>query len=118
MGEQRLLQKLAHRHAGIQGGIGVLKDQLHVPPLEAHFLLVQGAQVLALEENAALLGLDQTENGAARGGLAATGFTHQTEGLLLPDGEGDILHRVDITHHLMGDAAPDGEIGFEVLDLQ
>ena len=118
MGPERLLQQLPHGHAGIQGGVGVLKDELHVPALLPHSLPVQRTQVLTIEKDLPGGGLDEPQNGPARGRFAAAGFAHQAEGLLLPDLEGDVLHRVDIAHCFPHDAALDGKVGPQILDVQ
>ena len=118
MGLQGLLQQLPHRHTGIQGGIGVLKDQLHIPALLPHGLFLQGAQILTIEIDMSGGGFDQPQDRAARGGFAAAGFAHQAECLLLPDLKGDVFYGMDVAHGFSDDSPLNGEVGLEVLHVQ
>ena len=127
-------------HPGVQAGVGVLKDDLHLPPVGQHIqggllacfgvavpvqhrpalLVLEGAFAavkdhLTVVDDAAVGGLVQAEHGAAHGGLAAAGFPHQAQGLPLADKEGNVVHRLDIP--LVGAMSPGGEVLLEVLYL-
>src|SRR5262249_44098681 len=70
--DQRLADDRAHRHAGVQRRVRVLEDDLHVSPQVAERALVECGDVLVAEPHLARGGLDETENAAAGGRLAAS----------------------------------------------
>ena len=108
----------AHGHPGVEGAVGVLEDDLHLPPDGPEFPPAQGEHVRAVEKDFAIGGLNQAEDGSACRGFAAAGFPHQAEGLSLPNGKGDAVHRLDVSHGSGEDAPVDGEIFFQVLHVQ
>ena len=95
MQPQALADDLAHGHARVQRGIGVLEDHLHAPGVA---LEIRGPvplrQGLALEGHRAPGLVVQAQDGLAEGGLARPAFPHQPHDLLLGDGEADIVHRL------------------------
>src|SRR5229473_2372535 len=92
---ERLGEGLPHGHAGIEGAVGVLKHDLHPPPQGAELAWPKRQHVLAVERDAAGVGLDQAEDHAPHRGLAAARFTHEPEGLARPDGERYAVHGPD-----------------------
>ncbi|MPM20519.1 hypothetical protein SDC9_66949 [bioreactor metagenome] len=118
MGVQRLLQQSPHRHARIQGGVGILKDKLHVPPLLPQHFPVQRAEIVAPKINIPGGRLDEPQQRAPRGGFSAAGFTHQGEGFLFINLKAHVLHGMHMAHGAPDDAALDGKIGPQVLNLQ
>ena len=86
---------LADGHAGVEGGEGVLEDDLHLPAQALHLLGVHGQHVLALEEDLAAGGLVEAQDGAPHGGLAAAGLAHYAQGVAGVNGEADVVHRVE-----------------------
>ena len=127
-------------HAGVQAGVGVLEDDLHLPAEGEHIhggfhpafgaaVFIQNrASVGVLEgapaavvnhfpvvEDAAVGGLVEAEHGPAHGGLAAAGFSHQPQGLPLADEEGDVVHRLDPAALLAPSSSR--EILLEMLDF-
>ena len=96
--------------SGVQRGIGILEDQLHILAGKAQLLLVHLIDVLALEQDLTGGGLYQTQNGTAGSGLAAAGLTNQTQGLTLFDGKADVIHSVE--HTALG-----GKMFGQILDL-
>ena len=115
---QRLLQQLANGHARIQRGIRILKDQLHVAAFLAHGFRVERAEVFTLEVDFAFRRLNQAQNGSAGCGFAAAGFADQAERFFFVNRQGDILDGADIADRFTNDAALDGEIGFQMLDIE
>ena len=72
----------------------VLKDHLNF----ARELLIQrtgnfSVDALTFVKNLAAGGGQDTQNGAADGGLAGAALAHKTEGLAFIDGETGVLHR-------------------------
>ena len=82
-------------HAGVQGRVGVLEDH--------GGLLAELVQVLFRDHlfpvipDLAGSGFVQLQDSTAHGGLAAAGLSHETQGLALPDLEGDIIHCLQVT---------------------
>ena len=107
-----LAHDVAHRHAGVQAGIGVLEHDLHLAAVRQHvhgrlfaefrlaaFVQHRGSvlvvqrhisavkQRFAVIEDTAFRRLVQAQQRAARGGFSAAGFAHQPQCLALVDGE-------------------------------
>jgi hypothetical protein len=76
---QRLGEDLAHRHARIEGGEGVLEDDLRLATKRAQAALAEARDVFPIDPHPALIGADQPHGEAAKRGLAAAGFTDQSE---------------------------------------
>ena len=70
-------QGLAHVQTGIQRGIGVLKNDLHLPPQGTALGSAPGRKRLALVENLAAGGCEQIEQHQTDGGLARAGLADQ-----------------------------------------
>ena len=60
----------------------------------------------------------QLGHGAGRGGLAAAGLAHEPEGLALLELEVDAVDGVDVALLAAQEAAPEGEVHLEVLDVE
>ena len=101
VGLQRLADDAADGHAGVQRGVRVLEDYLHVAPHGEHPLSVVAEDVLALEEYLALGGLQQPQHEPRQRALAATRLPNEAKGLAAPDGQ---VHAVDGLH--VPDGAP------------
>ena len=108
--QQRLDDRLLQGLSGVQGGVRVLKHDLHLLPGGGQLLALHVGDVLALQEDLALRALQQMHDGAAQGGLAAAGLADHAQGLALLDGEGHVVHGVE---HARGH----GEILEQVLDF-
>lgn len=108
---------LAHRHTGIQRGIGVLEDHLHIAPEVLHFAAGEFGDILAHELDLALGGLIDLHQGAAQGALAAAGFTYQAKGLVFHHLKGDIVDRLDGLL-FSKQATAYREVGLEALHFQ
>src|SRR5215213_2132537 len=102
---------VAHDHARVQRGLGVLKDHLHLP-IEDPALVARGlVDILAPEDNLAAGGLVEPDDYPPGRGFAAAGLADQPEGLPLVDAERDPVDRLE--------ALPaDPEVLLEVLYLQ
>src|SRR5205807_1224823 len=73
-------------------------------------------QVATLELDRAAGRLDQPQQQPAGGGLAAAALPHQPEDLAGLDLEGDVVHRFDLGHGALEDAAAQWEMLDQVLD--
>ena len=115
MFDDRLTDELADCLARVQRGEGVLEDHLHLLAQGAHFFAGIVGDVLTVEENTAGGRLNELEDGAPGGGLAAAGFAHDAEGLALLNGKADTVNRVELSGRGAGRGA---EIFGEVLHLE
>ena len=105
-------------HAGIEGGVGILKDHLEV---ETPFLDgggPQSAEILSLEENFAGGGRLELHDGAGEGGFAAAGLPDESQDLTLFDPEADPIDSA----HQAGDptegSLADGKVGVNIDEFE
>ena len=92
MPPQPLPHDLFHGHAGVQGRIGVLENDLHRPPQGAHGAAGQAGDLLPVEPDLSFGWLDQAKDQSSGRGLAAPRFSHQPESLPLIQVEADSVH--------------------------
>src|SRR5262249_37515510 len=79
--DQRLAYDRTDRHARIERGIRILKNDLHVAAQGPQLRSVERCDVRTLKPPLARGRLSQAQDTAPGGGLAAAGFAHQTQGL-------------------------------------
>ena len=84
-------------HAGVQRGVGVLKDHLHLGPQFEELALTDLGDFLAVKPDFAAGGLLQAEHCFAQSGFAAARLTHDADGLACMDGEVHIVYRVQFS---------------------
>ena len=81
---------------GVQRGIGVLEDDLHLLTQGTAALAIQVQQILDLAlvviEHLAFLGLQQANDTLTQSALTATGLTNDAEGLAISDIKGNIVN--------------------------
>jgi hypothetical protein len=77
---QAFSDDIADAHPRVQRSIGILKNDLHLPPRIAEFALGQSQQVFSLEINFAAGRLDEPKNGSSQCRLAAAGFADDAQG--------------------------------------
>ena len=119
VGPQRLGDDVEDRQARVQGGHGVLEDDLQVAAHLAALGPPQVGRVLAQDHDRALLGPLEGEDLHEGGGLAASGLADQGQGLAPADVEGDAVDGVDGAHASFEDGAlHEGELLDEVGDAQ
>ena len=106
-----LADDIAHGHAGVQGGVGVLEDHLGFPGKGLLFGPVELGDVAAVEQDGAGGRLVELDQSAADGGFAAAGFAHQAQSAAPGDVEADSVHRLE--HVFAG-----GEVFFQIFHLQ
>ena len=87
--------RFADGHAGVEGGKGVLEDDLHLPAQLLHLLGAQGQHVPALEEHLAAGGFVEAQDSPAHGGLSAAGLAYHAQGFARMDGKTDVVHRME-----------------------
>src|SRR5690625_279715 len=115
---QCLANDVAHRHAGVQAGEGVLEDDLHLLAVLPHLALVQLGDVNAVELHLAAGGFDEAQDAAAGSSLSASGFPHQAYHFAGFDGEGDVLDSLHVGDYAGEDTAADREVLAQVVDFE
>ena len=93
MDDQRLADQLAHGHARVERGIGVLEDHLDGAPDRLQRATAEAGGRASVDADVALPG-DEVEERPAGGRLAAPRFADQRQRLADPDLEGDALDRM------------------------
>ena len=91
MNDQGLGDDVFYAVAGIEGGEGILENDLHVAAEAAHFAAGGGEQVATIEAHAAGGGLDEAKDEASESALARTGFANQAESFSGVNVEGDVV---------------------------
>ena len=107
---QRLGDDVAHRHARVQGRVGVLEDHLDLLAHPAQLLATQLGHVHVPEEHAARRGGLEPNDDPAQRRLSAAGLADEAQRLALPD------HQVHAVHRMHDRPAQQATPGREVLD--
>src|SRR5216110_546532 len=113
---ERLADDRAHRHPRIERRVGVLEDDLHLFAQRTQRALVERRDVLRPEPDLARRRLDQPEDRATRGGLAAARLADEAERLARQDLERHVVDGVHARDLAREEAAADREVLLEVLD--
>ena len=101
----------------VQGRVRVLEDHHHVSADRPHLLPGQLRDVLAAEDEPARRRLEQLEDAAHEGRLAAARLADDAERLSPTEGEGDPVHGLHGRDLLLEDDSPrDREVLLQVLD--
>src|ERR1700674_911553 len=79
MNVERLRAREAPRQPRIERRVWILEHHLDLAPHRAHFVGRQARDILAIEFDAAAVDVDQPQQRASRGRLAATGFADQRQ---------------------------------------
>ena len=103
-----LLNDLPHGHAGVQGAVGVLKDDLHVLAQGAQLMLVLSHEVGSVKGDGAAGGLNEPQHRTGEGGLAAARLPDEPQRLPLVEAEAHVVDGLDIAL-LLKEPAFDGE---------
>ena len=118
----QLVQRLPHDAAGpdpwIERGIGILENNLHLAPLKAQFLALQGADIHIAQADPSPGNMHQPHNRERGGGLAGTAFAHQTEGFAPGHGKIDAVDGVDARRLAEGKPFLLAEMDLQILNPQ
>ena len=71
-----------------------------------------------MQQDAALIRFDETEEAAGDGGFAAAALTDKAQAFAFVDGEGHVVDRLDVAHCAAEEAALDREEFTQIFDLQ
>jgi hypothetical protein len=92
--------------------VGILENHLKTAPAPSQVGTVQWRDVFALENDLAGGGIEETDDRAAEGGLAAAAFADETERLSRGDAQADVVHSLDVTADVAEQAMFHGEVDF------
>ena len=91
---QRLANDFTNLHARVERLERILIDHLHPTAQRAQLALIEVGNILTVKHDTALGDLQHAQYRQCRGGLAATAFPHQTEGLTTAQCERYSIHRL------------------------
>ena len=122
---ERVGQRLINCKRGVQGGIGVLKNDLDAAMQDLFVLPVQVPQVLftavlgaEIVHHRSISSLDQLDDGFAQCGLTAAGLPYQPQSLPLVDVQVHVVDRLHMVPDLVEKPAPNWEKGLHPPQLQ
>ena len=113
---EALADALADRGARVERAEWVLEDDLHPPPVPLQGGAVEARDVDAVEGDRPGRRLDEAEQEASDGRLAAAGLPDEAKGLAVADLEAHPVHGPDQPDGAHQQAALDREVLHEVLD--
>ena len=96
---QRFPDDVGHQPGGVQGRERVLEDHVHLAARPAQRGTARSGDVLAVEDDPAAVGVDQTEHQTSQRRLSRTGLAHQSERLARGDLQVDVDDGVDPLLH-------------------
>src|SRR5262249_62101736 len=114
----RLGDDVAGGLARIERGERILEDDLHLATIGAQLRLLQVRDVAAFELDAAVGRLDQAQDRASHGGLAAAGLADQAQRFAFRDLEADAVNREDAPGHRSPQPLAQRKLLLEVAYLQ
>src|SRR5262245_57196854 len=91
----RFGQDVAHAHAWIEAGKWILEYRLDAAAQRAQWTGREVVYALAVEDDLPLGDVEQSQDRAANGGFAATGFANQRQRLAAFDVKRHAVHRTD-----------------------
>ena len=115
---QRLGDREPDREARVQRRERILEHHLDFAPQRAHLIGRQARDVAPGQLDAAAVDVDQPQQRASGGRLAATGFPDQRQRFAGTQIEADLLDRVDAAAHASEQARPDREARLQAADLE
>src|SRR5689334_1658699 len=119
MEEQRLRQRVEHRHARVERGVRILKDHLKPWPQAGELRRGKAADFLPAERNRALGHADELHDRPAERGFAAAGFADKAKNFAAGQAERNTVDGFDLRADLRKKSAlHDRVVGFYVLKLE
>jgi len=92
MDGEGLGEDLPDAHAGVEGGEGVLEDDLHAAAHGAELAGAEGEEVGSVVEDLASGGFNEAEEHAGDGGFAGAGLADEAKDFPAMNGEGDVFN--------------------------
>ena len=110
--------QIADLHPRVERPDRVLEDDLHVLAHLLHALRRERDEVDAVELDLTRGGLEEPEDGASEGRLAAAGLADEANGLASPDVEVDAVDGLELPRGALEEALLDGEVLLEPADAK
>ena len=110
--------QVADLHPGVERADGVLEDDLHVAAHPLHVTSAEPDEIDAVEGDLPLGRLEQAQQRAPEGGLAATGLPDEPEGLSTADLEVDAVDRLEVAGGAPQHALLDREVLLEAAQAE
>src|SRR4051812_19758071 len=111
-------KNICHTQAGIEASVGVLKDDLHAPPILTQYLCIKGQDVYARKTYDPTSRLDQTKDSAGNSRLAASGFSDEAYNFARINIEADVFDSLDRLISAPQQSAFDWKMLSKATDLQ
>ena len=118
LNQQGLADDVIDTHARVQRRIGVLEHHLALNMILAGHLVILVSHQPVIEVDLTRRESFNTDQHSPDRGLAATRFSHETEGLALVDREAHVGNRVHRTHLVLDQSGLDGELLHHVLNAR
>ena len=103
MDMHRLGEDLENRMPRIEGGIGILEDDLEIFAEALPGRRIPDIQACALEGYRPCGGRDQTQDGISQGAFSASRFPHHGQHLARHHGESHVVHGFDLCFNRLFD---------------
>ena len=117
MDVQTFHHRITDGRARVQRGVGVLKDNLHIPPHGLQVTALKFEDICPIQVNLSGRWLNQAQHGATDSGFAASRFAYQTQRLAFFDVKAHIVQGLHPGDDALQYAAFNGKIFFQIPDL-
>jgi hypothetical protein len=118
MDAQRLGNNLTDSHSRIQGGVGILEDNLEITTHSSQVLVSHLGDVVTEELNGAISRIDKTNNSPCRCRLTATGLSNYPQRLGVTDMKTDPVNGVDLSNSFATHTLFDRKVNLQVLHIE
>ena len=116
---ERLAYGLAYGHAGVQRRVGILEDRPDLSAVTLGRAGIEGREVLPVEEDRPLGGLQQLEDAPGDGRLPASGLADEAERLPAANGEAHLVDGLHVADGALEDEpSGDGKVLAQIPHLQ
>ena len=115
---QSLRDQVADLHSRVERADRVLEDDLHVPAHLLHRRRAEAEELDPVERDLARRRLDQAQERAAKGRLAAAGLADEAERLAAANLEVDSVDRLEVAGRTLEDALLDREVLLQASDTE
>ena len=115
---EALCDERADLHARVERADGVLEDDLHVPSHLFQVPVPEPDQIDAVEPDLARGRLEQAQDRAPQGRLAAAGLPDEAERLAAPDVQIDAVHGLQVAGGALEESLLDREVLLQAADAK
>src|SRR5215469_3158247 len=115
---KRLGENLPDGHARIEGGIGVLEDELRVAAQRPELTLLEGRDIATVETDASRCWFDQPQHQPAERRFTAAGFAYERECFADLERKAHFIHGGHDCGRTAENRAASDELAADILDLE